>query len=41
MGGANDNGFAKQSDGRYLAYISEYDRSVRARRGGMRKIAGS
>ena len=26
---ANDIGFARQSDGRYLAYISEYDRSVR------------
>ena len=26
---ANDIGFAKQSDGRYVAYISEYDRSVR------------
>ena len=26
---ANDIGFARQSDGRYVAYISEYDRSVR------------
>ena len=27
--GANDIGFACQPDGRYVAYISEYDRSVR------------
>jgi hypothetical protein len=26
---ANDIGFATQHDGRYVAYISEYDRSVR------------
>ena len=26
---ANDIGFARQSGGRYVAYISEYDRSVR------------
>ena len=26
---ANDIGFARHSDGRYVAYISEYDRSVR------------
>ena len=26
---ANDIGFARQHDGRYVAYISEYDRSVR------------
>ena len=26
---ANDIGFARQPDGRYVAYISEYDRSVR------------
>jgi hypothetical protein len=26
---ANDIGFARQADGRYVAYISEYDRSVR------------
>ena len=29
---ATDIGFARQSDGRYLAYISEYDRSVRPTR---------
>jgi hypothetical protein len=28
---ANDIGFARQHDGRYVAYISEYDRSVRPR----------
>ena len=27
---ANDIGFARQPDGRYVAYISEYDRSVRS-----------
>ena len=26
---ANDIGFARQPDGRYVAYISEYDRNVR------------
>ena len=29
---ANDIGFARQPDGRYVAYISEYDRSVRPTR---------